>query len=41
MGANPRTRRGYMYTAEGMREAKDGVLRTSDSEIALSLNESI
>jgi Uma2 family endonuclease len=37
--ANPRTRRGYVYTVEGMREAKDGVLRTADPEIALSLNE--
>jgi Uma2 family endonuclease len=36
---NPRTRRGYMYTAEGMREAKDGVLRTADPEIAVPLAE--
>ena len=36
---NPRTRRGYVYTADSMREAKDGVLRTSDPEIALPLNE--
>jgi Uma2 family endonuclease len=36
---NPRTRRGYVYTANGMQEAKDGILRTSDPEIALPLNE--
>src|SRR5579859_5631749 len=36
---NPQTKRGYAYTTEGMREAKDGVLRTSDPEIALSLAE--
>jgi Uma2 family endonuclease len=36
---NPRTRRGYLYTTEGMREAKDGVLRTGNPEIALPLNE--
>jgi Uma2 family endonuclease len=36
---NPRTRRGYIYTPDGIREAKDGVLRTSDPEITLPLNE--
>jgi Uma2 family endonuclease len=36
---NPRTRRGYVYTAEGMREAKDGVMRTRQPEIALPLAE--
>ncbi len=36
---NPRTRRGYVYTSDGMREAKDGVLHTSDPEIALPLQE--
>lgn len=36
---NPRTRRGYVYTSDGMREAKDGVLRTSDPEIAIPLSE--
>ena len=36
---NPRTRRGYVYTPEGMREAKDGILRTGSPEIALPLNE--
>ena len=36
---NPRTRRGYMYTHEGMREAKDGILRTADPVIELPLAE--
>jgi Uma2 family endonuclease len=36
---NPRSRRGYVYTAEGSREAKDGVLRTADPEIAVPLPE--
>ena len=36
---NPLTRRGYVYTSDGMHEAKDGVLRTSDPEIALPLYE--
>lgn len=36
---NPRTRRGYVYTTDGMREAKDGVLRTSNPEIELPLRE--
>ncbi|HYM12347.1 MAG TPA: Uma2 family endonuclease [Bryobacterales bacterium] len=36
---NPRTRRGYVHTSEGSREAKDGVLRTQDPEIALPLAE--
>src|SRR5260221_6057608 len=35
---NPRTRRGYVYTPDGMREAKDGVMRTGDPEIALPLS---
>jgi Uma2 family endonuclease len=35
---NPRTCRGYVYTTEGMREAKDGVMRTGNPEIALPLN---
>jgi len=34
---DPRLKRGWVYTAEGSREAKDGVLRTSDPEIALPL----
>jgi Uma2 family endonuclease len=35
---NPHTRRGYVYTADGMHEAKDRILRTSDPEIALPLD---
>ncbi len=34
---DPRTRRGYHYTSEGMREAKDGILRTSRPDIAMPL----
>lgn len=36
---NPRTRRGYVHTSEGSREAKDGVLRTQDPKIELPLAE--
>lgn len=36
---NPRSRKGYVYTADGMREAKDGVLRASNPEIALPIRE--
>jgi Uma2 family endonuclease len=36
---DPRTRRAYDYTATGMREAKDGVLRTDDPQIAVPLAE--
>lgn len=36
---NPRTGRGHIHTAEGSREAKDGVLRTSDPAIELPLAE--
>jgi len=36
---DPRVRRGYVYTLEGSREAKDGVLRTIDPEIALPLTD--
>jgi Uma2 family endonuclease len=34
---NPRNRRGYVYTREGMKEATDGVLRTAGPEIEVSL----
>ena len=34
---DPRTRRAYHYTADGMREAKDGVLRTSNPNIEVPL----
>ena len=36
---NPQNRRGFIYTAEGMHEAKDGVLRTTNPEITLPLAE--
>jgi Uma2 family endonuclease len=36
---NPRTRRGWIHTAEGSREAKDGVLRTAEPAIEAPLGE--
>lgn len=36
---NPHSRRAYVYTSEGMTEAKDGVLRTRDPEMAVPLAE--
>jgi Uma2 family endonuclease len=36
---NPQTRKAWIYTSEGAREAKDGVLRTVDPEIAVPLSE--
>lgn len=36
---NPRTRRGWIHTAEGSREAKDGVLRTEEPAIEAPLGE--
>ncbi len=36
---NPRTRRGWVHTTEGVREAKDGVLRTENPLIELPLAE--
>ncbi len=33
----PHTRRGYIYSADGFLEVKDGVLRAADSEIAVPL----
>ena len=36
---DPRTRRGYHYTSDGMREAKDGILRTSSPDIAVPIAE--
>jgi Uma2 family endonuclease len=33
---DPRTRRGYMYTSEGMREAKDGLMRTQEIVVPLA-----
>lgn len=34
---DPLRRRGYHYTAEGMREAKDGLLRTSNPDLVVPL----
>ena len=36
---HPRTRRGFLYTAEGIREAKDGVLRSANPDIEVPLAE--
>jgi Uma2 family endonuclease len=36
---NPRTLRGYHYTADGMREAKDGTLRTVNPDIQVPILE--
>ena len=36
---NPRSRRAFVYTAEGMHEPKDGVLRTENPEIMVPLTE--
>ena len=36
---DPQTRRGYVYTSEGMHEAKDGVLRTADPTLEVPLAE--
>lgn len=36
---NPQSQRAYVYTSEGMTEVKDGVLRTSEPEIAVPLEE--
>jgi Uma2 family endonuclease len=35
---DPRTRRGYRYTKEGLLEATDGVLRTSNPDLSVPLN---
>ena len=34
---NPQTRRGYMYTSDGMREAKDGILRVANTLVEVPL----
>ncbi len=36
---NPRTMRGYVHTADGAREAKDGILRTFEPVIEMPLSE--
>ncbi len=33
----PRTRRAFLYTADGMHEAKDGILRAEGTKIAVPL----
>ncbi|HEV1287171.1 MAG TPA: Uma2 family endonuclease [Bryobacteraceae bacterium] len=35
---DPHKRRGYRYTSEGLLEAKDGILRTSNPDLAVPLN---
>ena len=35
---HPATRRGFIYTADGMREAKDGILRSADGALAVPLS---
>jgi Uma2 family endonuclease len=34
---NPQTRRGFVYTSEGMREAKHGILRVAETPIEVPL----
>jgi Uma2 family endonuclease len=36
---NPRNRRGFIYTSEGMHEAKDGILRVAGTPIEVPLAE--
>ncbi len=36
---NPETRRGFIHTSKGSREAKDGILRTQNPEIQVPLAE--
>jgi Uma2 family endonuclease len=36
---NPQSRKAWVYTPEGAREVKDGVLRTADPEISVPLSE--
>lgn len=36
---NPKNRKAFVYTAEGMHEAKDGILTTTDPDIRLNLAE--
>jgi Uma2 family endonuclease len=36
--ADPRTRRCYVYTAAGMQEVRDGVLRTWDPDLGVPLS---
>lgn len=34
---NPRNSRGYICTLDGMREAEDGILRTSNPDVAVTI----
>jgi Uma2 family endonuclease len=36
---NPRSRRAFVYTADGSHEAKDGILRTANPELVIPLAE--
>ena len=36
---NPRKRRAFIYTKEGVQEVKDGILHTSNPDIRVSLAE--
>ena len=36
---NPRKRRAFIYTNEGVQEVKDGILHTSNPDIRVSLAE--
>jgi Uma2 family endonuclease len=36
---NPRTRRAFLYTPDGIREARDGILRTQNPDIAVPFSE--
>jgi Uma2 family endonuclease len=36
---DPRKRRAFLYTSEGVQEVKDGILRTSNPDIRVSLAE--
>ncbi len=36
---DPQSRKGWIYTAAGAREAKDGILRTANPDIAVPLAE--
>jgi Uma2 family endonuclease len=36
---NPRKRRAFHYTADGIREAKDGILRSTNPDIAVPILE--
>ena len=35
---SPRSRRGWIHTPDGIKEAKDGILRTSNPDLAIPLS---